>query len=378
MFQTPLVLILGTLVSLGAGLRAQQFPAPDSKLHDAKHKITAPPPPAEGKYTEVDGRRFVRIDPSPTRIWALAFSEDGKCLAAGKDYGRIVIWDVAKQRVYSVIESGTGSTVRVAISSDDQYVAASAMGLTQVTVWHIPDGKQVASIAPGKLPVESILFTHDPNLLIYSYSASDGPDSSGVTHFLPTIDVLNPVTGARVASFPHESSPILSPDGTTLMTENSNNMILRSTSDWIEQKRLPRLTNFAHPVFLDLARGWYLFADGTDEHRVVVAKLNDGQMAQEVRLADLPKFSPQIPPFAQIEPKTGLVFGHGSGYLWALDLKNGQTCFSPNQLSEGAAMSPDGSLVASAFDSPTSTDDQDKAGIGIWKTQSIAKSCHLR
>jgi WD40 repeat protein len=377
MLRTALVLIAWTLVSLATDIRAQQFPAPYLTLHDAKHKITAPPPPAEGKYQEVDGRRFVRIDPSPTRIWVLAFSQDGKFLAAGKDYGRIVIWDVAKKSVYSVVEAGTGSIVRVAISPDDQYVAATVMGIYQLMIWHIPDGKKVNSLAPSSM-IGNVLFSRDPSLLIYAYSAKVGPDTSGFTHFVPTVDVVNPLTGAQVASFSSESSPILSADGANLMTESANNIVLRSTTDWKEQKRLPRLTHFAHPVFLDLTRGWYLFSDGTDDHRVVVARLDDGQMPQDVHLANLPNFSHYIPPFAEIEPKTGLVFGHGNGQLWVLNLKTGQTCFSPNLLSDGAAISPNGDIVASAFDSPASTDDQDEAGVGIWKTESIAQSCRLK
>jgi WD40 repeat protein len=382
MFRISLILAAELLLLSANGLSAQSAtPSPRWVLHDVQHKVTAPPPPLEGKYSEVDGRRFVRIDPTSTRIWVLAFSQDGRYLAAGKDYGRIVIWDVAKRQVYCVIDTGTGGMKGVAISHDDQYIAASANGLTRITVWHIPDGKQVSSFAAGEMSVASMFFTHDPAVLVYSYSASTRstmPNGTTVTTLTPAVDVVNPVTGNRIASFPSESWPVASNDGSTLMTESAGFVVLRSTSDWTEQKRLRKLTDFAHPVFLDLALGWYLFWDGTDDHRIVAARLSDGQMPPEAHLANLPQFSYLVPPFAAIAPRTGLVFGHGSGYLWVLDLKNGHTCLSPNQYTDGAALSPDGSLVAGAFDSPTATEDQEGAGVALWETASIAKSCHLK
>jgi WD40 repeat protein len=376
---SPLLSAIQLLLSANGLIAQSAMPPANWILNDVKHTVTAPPPPVEGKHTDVDGRIFTRIDPTPTRIWVLAFSQDGKFLAAGKDYGRIVIWDVAKNQVYCVIDAGTGGMNHVAISPDNQYVAGSSMASKQIMVWHIPDGKQVSSFPAG--PVANMFYTHDPAVFVYSYSAltsSTMPDGTTVTGGAPAIDVVNTLNGLRVVSFSGESWPVLSADGSTLMTEKSGSLILRRTADWSEQKSMPKLTDYAHPVFLDLARGWYLFWDGTDDHRVVAAQLSDGKMPQAVRLANLPQFSYLVPPVAAIDPRSGLVFGHGGGYLWALDLKTGQTCFSPNQHSEGAALSPDGSLVAGAFDSPNSTDDQSSAGVAIWKTKLIAKHCHLK
>lgn len=382
MFRIFCFLTASVALLTATGLTAQSVTPPANWiLNDLQHVVSAPPPPAEGKYTEVDGRRFVRIDPTPTRIWTIAFSQDGRFLAAGKDYGRIVIWDVGEKRVSCVIDAGTGGMSRVAISPDDQFVAASGPGLRRVTLWHIPDGKQLNSFAAGEMTVTSMYFTHNPALLVYSYTASTtSTTTSGSieTRSTPAIDVVNPLTGVQVARFPGETWPVLSADGSTLMTEDGNNLILRDTADWTEQKRLAKLTPYAHPVFLDLARGWYLFWDATDDHRIVAARLSDGKMPEDVRLADLPQFSYLVPPFASIEPRSGLWFGHGSGSLWALNPKSGQTCLSPNQYSEAAALNPNGNLVASAFDSPMPTDDQKAAGIAIWKTASIAKHCRMK
>ena len=65
------------------------FPKPSFLLADAKHK---------------EGKSGVHLGPgnsitivsgqgTPTTINVLAFSADGKYLAAGKDFGRVVVWE---------------------------------------------------------------------------------------------------------------------------------------------------------------------------------------------------------------------------------------------------------------------------------------------
>ena len=69
----------------------------------------------------------MRVDPTPTRINSLAFSKDGKLLAAAKDYGRIVVWDVTSKRVLCVIDTGFTRVGLVAISPDSHFVAATQL-----------------------------------------------------------------------------------------------------------------------------------------------------------------------------------------------------------------------------------------------------------
>src|SRR5665213_2442490 len=76
------------------------FPPPDRTFYDVKHK--------EGKSgVDFDGKTIV-IHPgvgTPGTINVLSFSRDGKLLAAGRDFGRIVVWDVDSGKVVRVIES---------------------------------------------------------------------------------------------------------------------------------------------------------------------------------------------------------------------------------------------------------------------------------
>ncbi len=365
MSRTFIALQLGACLMLAGNLFAQRtFPSPSVKLHDVEFKVTEPAPPEAGKYSYVEGRRFVRVDPTPTRINSLVFSRDGKMLAAGKDYGRLVVWDVPSQHVVCVIETGLIRVGPIAISADNQFVAAA--GLTQpiIKIWHIPEGRLINTVdAQGG--VSHLIYTQNPNSLIVASVSSY---------------VLDPVSGAHVADFPGERSPVLSTDGSAVMTVSSAAVILRSVKDWKLQKTLPKLTPYEWPAFVDIASGLYLFGDGTDSHLFIAARLSDGQMPPGVKLADLPKSTAlyDTSAFAAIDPHSDLVFGHSSGQLWALDLKTGKTCLSPQLLSVSGALSPDGSMLAGAIDSDTPTENQKKAGIEIWETRTIAKACHMQ
>jgi WD40 repeat protein len=253
----------------------------------------------------------------------------------------------------------------VAISPDGHFIAATQITAGSIGIWQIPDGTLVRSIDAGIPAISRLLYTSNPDRLIFSALGTS---------------VLDPASGALVADFPGERMPVLSSDGKTPMTVSGSAVVLRSVSDWKQQRTLPKLTPYAWPVFMDTKLGLYLFGDGTDSHLFVAAQLSDGQMPPDAKLAKLPKSTAlfETSAFAAIDPHSGLVLGHSGDQLWALDLKTGQTCLSQGLRSVSGAMSPDGSLLAGAEDSPTPTENQKAAGVAIWKTDDLAKACHLQ
>jgi len=52
---------------------------------------------------------------TPTTINVLSFGKDGTLLAAGKDFGRVVVWDVVNRKFLCAIETGQGIVRAVAI-----------------------------------------------------------------------------------------------------------------------------------------------------------------------------------------------------------------------------------------------------------------------
>jgi len=381
MSRTSFVLSIGACLLLPAGLLAQKtFPSPSVNLHDVKFNVTGPPPPEAGKYTDVDGRRFVRVDQTPTRVNSLVFSPDGKLLAAGKDYGRLVVWDVPSGQVVRTIDTGLGKIFWIAISPDDQFAAASGLR-PKIQLWRIPDGKLVSTFDTEANGVSRLIYTRNPNLLIVGSGWTRMYDQARQLVASISTYLLDTTTGKHVIDLPDEMGPVLSTDGSTLLTTKGSGIVLRNTRDWTTQRTLPKLTGFEQPVFLDSAQGLFLFEDATDNHLFVAARASDGQMPPEAKLANLPRTQTALfgsSDFAAIDPHTGLVFGHSGGQLWALDLKTGNTCLSPRLFSNSGALSPDGSLLAGAIDSETPTDNQKKAGVDIWKTAALANACHMQ
>ena len=96
-FTTPFSLFF-LLVSAGTTTAAQSakgFPSADSMLRDAKHKE-----PKSG--VQVGPGNSITIQQgvgTPTTINVLAFGKDGTLLVAGKDFGRVVVWDVVNRKV---------------------------------------------------------------------------------------------------------------------------------------------------------------------------------------------------------------------------------------------------------------------------------------
>lgn len=344
-------------------LRAQRmFPYPSSELHDVKFKFTEPHPKAAATLRVVNGR-MIGFPRTPTQINSLVFSHDGRLLASGKEYGRLVVWDVASKQIAFTIDTGFNGVGEVAISPDNQFIATAATSGPTIKIWHIPDGRLANTFDNATANVLGLIYAPSPNLLI-TFSAAT--------------NVYDTASGQRVRYFSDEKFPLLSTDGSTLLTMTHSGIVLRSMRDWTIQKTLPRLTESERPTFLDLSSGLFLFEDVTDDHVFVAARTSDGQMSPEARLATLPRGELGPNDFAATDPHTGLVFGHSSGQLWVLNLKTGKICVSDQLFSNSGALSPDGSLLAGAVETETPTGNQKKAGVDIWKTADLANACHMQ
>ena len=363
MFRTWFGFSLGICLLLPASLLAQRsFPHPSIQLHDVKFK------PAEPIHRGTIGQLFnvnghtVALPSTSTQINSLSFSQDGKLLVAGKQHGRVVVWDVASKAVISVIDTGFPAVGRVAISPDNQFIAAATRSGPSIKLWHIPDGQPAGTIDNTHANVLQLIYAQTNLLIVFSGST----------------DEFDTISGRLVRSFHGEQTPVLSNDGSTLVTVKDSNLILRNTRDWAIERTLPKLVSPERPVFWDTSQGVFLFQDITDDHVFVAARTNDGQLAPGDKLANLPKSSVPFEDFANMDPHTGLVFGHSGGELWALDLRTGKTCLSPQLLSNSGTLSPDGRLLAGAMEPAIPTDNQNDAGVFIWKTEDLAKACHMQ
>jgi WD40 repeat protein len=346
----------------GAAVFAQMvIPDPNLILHDAKHKE-----PKSG--IEMSGNNIVIRSGvgTPTTINVLSFSRDGKLLAAGKDFGRVVLWDVTQRAFLCALDTGQGIVRVVAISPDDQLIAtAGTDGDPNIKLWHLPDGKLRKSFYVGHPAVQKLAFGPEASSLLVA-------ENNGVTY------VLDTTSGNHKLELPGERGPVLSTDATTLMTMSDTSVIFRSMGDWQQQKVLPKPAKLAIPLSLDMRLDTYIYGDYAEEYSFVAVRASTGEILPNSRPVNLPKFNPSTGYFASLSPNSGLVFGHTGGRLWAWDLKTGKTCISKVLYSESGDINPDGSLLAGAIDNSIIARDKTEPGVGLWQTNSIREACGLQ
>jgi len=169
------------------------------------------------------------------------------------------------------------------------------------------------------------------------------------------------------------SFPVLSTDGTVLMTANKTEFIIWKTSDWSKLRSLPRSPAYAvllavHP---ETDKFVYSYAGV-----FALARLSTGELLPSNQPSSLPKFNLSAGGFAAID--TGapeLVFGHSDARLWAWDTKSGKTCTSEVLYSESGVLSPDSTLLAGAKDNSILAQGQSPDGVLLWDTQRLVQSC---
>ena len=113
---------------------AASFPPPDAMMVDAKHKE-----PKSGVQVGTENTISIQSGVgTPTTINVLAFSRDSRLIAAGKDFGRIVVWDVGSRQFLSAVETGQGIVHAVAFSADGQLLATAGEGdQFSLKLWHL-------------------------------------------------------------------------------------------------------------------------------------------------------------------------------------------------------------------------------------------------
>jgi RNA polymerase sigma factor (sigma-70 family) len=163
----------------------------------------------------VSGKELRRLQGHPETIQSLAFSPDGKLLAAGGDGKSVCLWDVGTGKQLHVLKGHQQQVPSVAFSADGQILASASHDRT-VRLWDVATGQ------------ERRRFTHQER----------DDDAIQTIHFVPkhpwlvtgglrTIRVWDLSTGKEVRRFRGHfclcDCPVtLSPDGTKLASRNGD------------------------------------------------------------------------------------------------------------------------------------------------------------
>jgi WD40 repeat protein len=353
-----LVFLISCPVVTALGQSVASFPFPNVKLVDAKHKE-----PKSG--VQIGPGNTITIQQgvgTPSAINVLSFTQDGKLLAAGKDFGRVVVWDVPERTFLAAVEGHQGIVHAVAISPDGQLLATAGEGDGfNIKLWHLPDGKLINTYQNISGYVQTLAFGPSGTWFVLS-------DNTGKTR------VLDVTTGKQLVDLGGSYWPILSPDGSTLMTITGTEFLLWKTSDWTKQRTLPSSPGFAMPLALNPQSDSFII---TFSGIFRLARLSSGELLPNLPAPSLPKFNLAAGGFASFVPATPLVFGHSDDRLWVWDSSTGQTCVSELMYSESGALSPDGTILAGAKDNSFLAQTRSGVGAWLWDTKQLAAKCGL-
>ena len=157
-----------------------------------------------GLWDVATGRRTAVLAEGSGTVYAVAFSPDGKTLAAGESGGRVGLWDVATGRPTAALNEGS-PVYGVAFSPDGKTLAAGDSG-GRVGLWDVATGRRTAVLAEGSL-VRGVAFSPDGKTLAAG-------DSGG------QVGLWDVATGRRTAALAEGSGTVysvaFSPDGKTL------------------------------------------------------------------------------------------------------------------------------------------------------------------
>jgi WD40 repeat protein len=333
------------------------FPPPSKTLYDAPHK--------EAKSgVQIQGNQIVIQSGlgTPSTINAIKFSADGTLLAAGKDFGRIVVWNVPEGDVMRVIDSKQSIVSAVAISPDHNDLAsAGSEDNPVIAVWNLKTGKRQAQFPVARPPVQALSFSSDGRWLVVRENG--------------TAYVLDVLTGKRI-EMAGERLPVLSLDGTELLSTNGTDFILRTIGDWKIVKEFTAPSKTSWPLAVDTKQDIYVYEDFTQKQSFFVAKIGTNQTL-DARGNELPKFNPSMNFFTAIMPDQPIVFGHNDGLLWGWNIMTGKTCTSPILYSESGQLSPDGKTLAGSVDNGIFAVKKTQPGVELWDVTTLLKDCGL-
>jgi WD40 repeat protein len=179
-------------------------------------------------WDAASGRQTVSFKQPSCQVRSLAFSPDGKTLALGGGerqgdniFGCVCLWDLASGKAKDAFEKHRYGVYSVAFSPDGKTLASGGDERV-VRLWDAASGREKAVLtAQPAYWILSVAFSPDGNTLAAAGgSAEPGPGGPGEGHFFSMVRQWDVASGKETRSFQGHthwvSSVVFSPDGKTL------------------------------------------------------------------------------------------------------------------------------------------------------------------
>jgi WD40 repeat protein len=329
------------------------FPTPDIILHDEKHKE-----PKSGVQLQGGQLTIMSGVGTPTVINAFSFSADGNTLAAAKDFGRVVIWNVAKKKFLRALETSQGIVDAVAVSPDGKTVTTSGKGDDfSVKTWDVATGKILKELRNNQAPILTLEYDDTGQSLVVS-------DNAGV------VRAFNVSGWEPSFTLNGVHAPMMAQDRKSLVTVDEKEIATWSCASWskVQAKPIPKgfpLLVAAHTGEDRL--GVYQFK------RMRIMRGSTGEVLLE-RADFFPKNFTWRPTFAGFSSDGTLLYASMDDRLWLWNIEKNQACSTPTMYSGTASVSPDGHWLAGAKDDSIVSKERTD-GVWIWDTRHLATSC---
>jgi Tol biopolymer transport system component len=286
------------------------------------------------------------------RVFSVAFSPDGKTLAAGSWDESVRLWEISSGKELRQFDKQKGPARSVGFSPDGKLLTCAGDGFP-IVLWDVATAKEVRRLVGFNGPITFVTFSPDGKLV-----ASKGYDA--------TLRLWDVATGREVRRLgggvnEPDCPAVFSPDGRTLasacLTESARGDDLQRTFRvWEVTTGTPIRSFKGNPSSVGAA------AFSPDGKLLAVATRGRGELRQRICLWDV-ESGKELPPIEETqnetpEPVALLTFspdgralaagGGGPVQLWELATRR-EACRFPAQAAGriSLAFSPDGRLLAS-------------------------------